>query len=665
MNRIEHWLKYLPFLLLILFSILVAAGIHGYSFSMWHNYIDGSPAKEVIKGTPQGLRSDDWLLDLPIALSQTVHQPPFPIINNNIGLGGNILAPIKAPSLSGLSLFRPSVWGFFLGANHGIAWMWWFMVFGLFYTYYELFKIISRDEKWIALWAAVALTISPYFQMWSFHKAEILISAATVFIGFAKIIRAKEKVRILGWACLVGWAAGCMVFNFMYPPILAVTTLLLVFLTLGYFFDQSKNLGTNGINELITPVKWKLASIVFALAVFSISIFFIYIDAFDAFRAIRNTTYPGQRVSTGGGVPLWTLFADHFIFRRAAYAGAGWAPLGNECEAASFLIFFPMVWPLYIFRFLKDRKTVDWLIISISAYIIYILIYQCLGLPLWLSKATLLSHATANRVFVGLGIANFILLVRLIADLKQGRIEKLFGLKTTAFCSFIFILYLIYNIKTALPSYPAKYFIEGTLLQLGLLALLYSVKRAPRWFFAAQCFLLVPYTLNFNPIVRGGFEYIVNNPLSEKILKIHQTAPKGARWLVTGAIASSESQSMVLDNYLRMINVPSLGGYQCPPQMAIWAVLADGNAKDWEVTNQCAFIVFHSDEKSWHAESNASGVVSIYGPPGDKKIDALGVHFYLVEGKEEEFKVFFENPKFKLVDSFQNKRIYQRVFTDF
>lgn len=661
MRYLQSWPKYLPLALLMIFGILVTNGIHGYSISVWHNYIDASTPSEIIKGSAKTIRSDDWLLDLPIALAQTTHEPKFQIENKNIGLGTNILSPIKAPALSGITIFRPSVLGFFLGADQGLAWMWWFMWLGLFYTFFELFKIISNGKNWLSVTGAATLSISPYFQIWSFHKAEILIGAALIFISFTKMLKAEKPTSTLLWGALLGWAAGMMVFNFMYPPILVVTALFLLFLIAGFIFDELKTNRILNSECVFKNIKWKIAGLSIAIIVIGLAIFFILFDSYDAFTAIRNTSYPGKRVSTGGGLPIWAIFVDHFSFRRAAVNGAGWGPLGNECEAASFLFFAPMVLPFYLFRAVKNKGSINYLILSMSIFSIYLLVYLNVGVPIWLSKITLLSNSTANRVVIGLGIANFIILIKFLSDFKDGLFEKLDNVKYVYFISTGLTLYLMYEIKNALPGYKLNFLVLGFILQSILTLLLYSKKYGANWFFTIQFLVLATYTLNFNPIAKGGFEYILDNPLSKKITAIQQKGTGSARWLVMPALDNANSTALVLNNYLRMINIPSIGGYQCPPQKEMWNIIAKDNPANWEITNQCAFVVFYPSDKKWTVNAESPGVFRVYGPPTDEKLDQLNVKYILTEGSAEDLKIHFENSKLKLLDTYQNKRIYERL----
>jgi hypothetical protein len=667
--------RLLCLVLLVCFGILVALGIHGYSISLWHTFIDSSPADELLFGHPQGIRSDDWGLDLPIALSQVTHNPKFPVINENIGLGANILSPIKVPSLSPITFFRPSVWGYFLGGDQGMAWAWWYMVFGLFYSCYLLFKIISRGEQSLSFFAAIAVALSPYFRIWAYHKSEIFIGMAFTFVCFVKLLEQKETKKILLWGALMGWFAGCMVFNFMYPPILVPAGLLLLSLFLGHALNlrmvqaspnpsvkpdtpKSLKFGFTFSFNLKNLKQCPLWGFALASVIFGLSIFFIVIDSWDSIQAILNTTYPGRRLSTGGGVPAWTLFADHFFLRFAAPEAGGWGPLGNECETASFFIFFPMILPFYYVRFYRERNSIDWLVLSLSLYLLLVLSFQWIGLPLWLSQMTFLAQSIPTRVFGGIGLASFILTVKFFADFKQGKLKDLEYRKFVIVGSLVLLIAQIIGLTSELPNFPNQYLTIGVITQILLMALLFYPKFGLKWFFAAQCLVLLFYTNDFNPIVRGGYEYILGNPLTKKIQAIHANAPPGSKWLVTGAVP--KPYFMILDNYMRMIGVPTIGSYQCPPQPAIWREF-NLTPKELNITNQCAFSYFQSADVPWRIVPHENGVYSVYGRPGDAVLDKLNVRFYLVEGQPKEFDVFFNNSKFRLLDSFQHRRIYERI----
>jgi len=79
----------------------------------------------VLLGQPRLIRHDDWAVHLPLALAQLHHDPPFPLVNRDIGLGQSALVPFELPVAHPFTLLRPQLLGFFLGPDVGIAWMWW------------------------------------------------------------------------------------------------------------------------------------------------------------------------------------------------------------------------------------------------------------------------------------------------------------------------------------------------------------------------------------------------------------------------------------------------------------------------------------------------------------------------------------------------------------
>src|SRR5262249_9721809 len=147
-------------------------------------------------GHSRSIRSDDWLLDIPLILAQVNHNPSFPIVNSNIGLGQNSLLPLKVPCRHFVTLFRPSTWGFLMGESTGLAWMWWFIELGTFYVGFLLFSIVTRQNFWVSFWAALALTYSPYFQFWSFHKTELFVHAGLILVSLSGILRGQTRTGI-------------------------------------------------------------------------------------------------------------------------------------------------------------------------------------------------------------------------------------------------------------------------------------------------------------------------------------------------------------------------------------------------------------------------------------------------------------------------------------
>jgi hypothetical protein len=157
---------------------LVAAGLHGFSLPSWHAFLaDDGPMPELLAGRPRDVRSDDWYVQIPLALAQRAHEPAFPRVNGLIGAGQDVILPIATPIRHPITLFRPEVWGFFLGADLGLAWMWWSRALGLFAVWACVaFLLAGRRTVYGALGGALVL-FAPLMQLWSLNAAPLAIDA--------------------------------------------------------------------------------------------------------------------------------------------------------------------------------------------------------------------------------------------------------------------------------------------------------------------------------------------------------------------------------------------------------------------------------------------------------------------------------------------------------
>ena len=99
----------------LFFLLLVVFKVHGSSIASWNNYIpDGENASEkgLLFGSPKAIRSDEWLVSTPFALSQAESSPRFPLQNEALG-EGNVPMLMNLPVEHASTIFRPQHWGYF------------------------------------------------------------------------------------------------------------------------------------------------------------------------------------------------------------------------------------------------------------------------------------------------------------------------------------------------------------------------------------------------------------------------------------------------------------------------------------------------------------------------------------------------------------------------
>ena len=447
--------RLLAFSLVSIFLLLVGLGIHQYSLPLWSVCLENDTDGGILFGVAQPIRSDDWAVEIPLMLSQVSHKPPFPVINTNIGCGTNQLAPSKLPVWHILTIFKPTTWGFFLGADTGLAWMWWSMVLGFFYTFFLLFMLISRNRFFLSMMGSLLLLFSPFFQFWSMHKSEIPIFMNLAFISFAYLTFGRGKKVILANGVLLGWFCGCFMLNFIYPPCQVSLAYLLVFMMGGFIANRYPEL------DLYKTGMIRLAGFAMALAIVMFAAVVFYLEAQKIIDILAETVYPGKRLSTGGDFEPWkllsnTLLIHLYVFFRHGFSApflVNWADMTNICEYASFIFLFPVLLAIFIARCTIARKIVDPLSLMIGCYIALILVYMFLGFPEWLSKYSGFSRTPAGRELMGLGIANIVLLVAMLSKPIYFELSKTIRLFISIGWAVLLVISAVY-LFTKWPAAP-------------------------------------------------------------------------------------------------------------------------------------------------------------------------------------------------------------------
>jgi hypothetical protein len=627
--------------LTFIFALALLFHLHGWSTPNWHNFIDGSPPTEILFGHARDIRSDDFLLDIPMILAQTAHQPSFPVINRNIGGGQYMLAPIKAPAKNFITLYRPFTWGFFLGNDLGLSWMWWGLTLGLFYSFFLVFMLVSRNLFWISFWAGFALVFSPYFQFWSLHKTEIAIHWAGAFVSAAYLLSTRKRWLIWCAGLALGWSIGGIALDNIYPPIAVSVAWLLPFAGAAWYWEHRK---------LLPWKEYRLdraGAVVLAIIIVGVSLGAFFQESREFIQLIQNTTYPGRRFSSGGGYPLWAFFSHDFFAETCNHPGS-W--LGNICEDSSFIFVFPAIWCLLLILLIQYRKWLDPWSLILAIYVGGVMIYTYVGFPDWLAHLTLFGMSTINRTQMGLGLADLLMLV---AALSNPRLRESLNFQARWISLLLWVSLLIvcgFWFKSHWPHLKLYWLFLGVGFQ-GLLAFLWWSKNLRSWGMALLALASFAYTFNFNPWVRGGSDYLFKNPLSTKILELDRSDQNIHQWVVIGDNGVS--------NLLRIIGVKSLGGYHGYPQFEIWK-LFDPEGKYRPIYNQCAYMVFTPNASAeTQFTSPSPGVVFVAANPSTLAFEKAGVRFFIAVGQPA-MQIFEQSAGFNKVFSYADKAIYER-----
>lgn len=564
-----------------LFVLLVALRLNGFSLPYWHEVIDGSPRPEILLGEPRAIRADDWRLQLPLALAQIAHDPPFPVVNQNIGLGQNMLVPLPLPVAHPATLFRPTYWGFFLGPDLGLAWMWWSQILGLFAVWLGVFLVVTSNRLALSVAGSLLLVFSPFFQFWSFAPAPVTMYMGLCFLALMGLAETQRPRAALGWGLLLGWAGGASALT-IYPPYAITLAYVFLFLAGGTLAERWPELSLRrhaGARALGLGLALLIAGAA-ALALLS--------GAGDAIRTMAGTEYPGARVETGGDAPVWQLLSAHLA---TGLRVTDWRPIGNICVDSSFLLLFPVTIAGFLRQPRLPGRRPEYLLGALAVLAALILCFRHLGFPRPLALASLWFAVPPKRTPLALGLVDTLLLLRFLT-LAIAPLERRFALGLG-----LVVAALLTAGAALLHGVAPELGVAATaalVLLNGLVA--YGVLRRwrPPLLVGGVAAGLAACTLWFNPLVVGGSEYVMGNPLARAIREVDARHGGETTWVTYGRALGPSAAS----NLFRALGVHALDGTHVIPQLALWRIF-DPTEERRHVYNRYGVMVFYFSTEEW------------------------------------------------------------------
>lgn len=628
--------RVLVLVLLALFAVCVVLHLNGFSLPEWHEQLNGSPADEVLLGHPREIRADDWAAALSTIFAQRATRPSFPVFNQNIGLGADmVVSPIKTPVLHYVALFRPHLWGYFLGRDLGLAWHWWSLLLGLFYSSFLCFLLVSGGRFFVSLSGALLIAYSPFFQFKSLEYAEIAIFAALVFVALMHVLFASSWRQRVACSLILAWSAGGLALNF-YPPSQISLGYLLVFLSAGFLLRHRA--------RLRAQEQWghRLICVAGGVGLAAAAVGTFAVQEWPILQIINHTVFPGQRFVTGGDYPCWRVFTNNFFLQFFLQDNL---PGTNISEYGSFLFFFPVLGGWAVYRMWRDQQ-IDFLVVSTLLFCFALVAFAIVGFPTWLSAVTLMSKVPPNRSMVALGVANAALLCA-VAGSPQTKNPADPALLVITACWGIFLLLVARSIAETYPSLaPGALVLPAAVLTVLAYGLFQERFREGSIF--ALALISIGATVWFNPLVRGGSAFLYRNPLATRMraLSAHNHS---ARWATFGG--------MFYADYPRLLGLPALNGTHPYPQFALWARL-DPEGRFVDQYNRYAHVWFTAAAHGIMIDSPFLDQVKVSLPPTAPILDEFGVRFFLVISPEDQF--FDRLPQFSKVFDYGRMHIYKK-----
>lgn len=567
--------------LLFVFVALVSAGITGSSLSqglIYSGVLENQTS--LLFGTkPRAIRSDEWLVFTPMAIGQLKHQPPFPVINENLGPDGQnmlVVGMTGVPVVHISTIGKPATWGFFfLGLKQALAWYWWLPIFGsllsLWGVIYAAFKV-----NWLpGLGLASLIVLSPYMTGWSYWPAYTVMFPSLALLSVLKIFWSDKLYFRLFWAIsLVVALTGF--FLVLYPA----WQIPLAYLYTSIFFAIF-------IRDRLW-VNWsrEKSFLILAVVLISLTIIFLWwVDAKEAIVSMTQTIYPGQRSEVRGGdvpgwflvkglIAPWTMFVD--------------IPGTNQSESASLFYFFVPLLALFVLVLRYPNRALI-LPLSILVFIVVVLLYQYYGFEQLLAKYSLWGRTTGKRSDLALGVAQYLFLASMMGYLSNKNVCKLaMPSEIMAWCVAIFTAILTLYWTSILPldwvknpSFRCAQFVA--LFTSGVGAYFLITKQ-----FKLFVLLIISPSLlvaiAFNPVLVGP-KTIVPLPVLDSAGQVSSSSVLNAQGRVL--VVGSQVPAMMLF----ASGVPVLNGVHYYPQSTIWRTL-DPLGSDINLYNRYQHLIF-------------------------------------------------------------------------
>jgi hypothetical protein len=579
-------------LLLMLFTITTINGTS--AGSLYSNFFRGADPR-LLAGQPRWIRSDEWLVQTPLTLSQV--QQGLPRLSHIVPGGVDVSVLWNVPYREWSTLFRPQMWAFFvLPLDHAFAFMWWLPAIVLGAAAYALLTTLWRRPG-AALAGSLAFVFSGFFQWWyeaiTLWPVAFALVTATCTIWMLRNVSRRTR-GLLG--VLAAYSAIVAVLS-QYPAFLVPCTLAAAAFCLG--------------SVLSADLSWKerlgrTAPLLAAGAVAGAVSLSYFLTRLSTVEAVLATIYPGQRRGVTGDLKSfshYSVWAGIFGQGLTGPSVRGFAV--NASEGSSFLFVGFFLFPSacwLIGRRWRSVRQVDWLMVALLGCLTLFLAF--VYVPGWdaIAHVMLLDRTTFARIVIGLGLVSFFLLAVVVERLAELRRRP--PLWTVA--AAIVLVGLPHAVVLGHLRGHAAPFLESIpwwpVLLVGLMAavILYALGRRT---LPSVLLLVVSFCVSgtVNPLYRGVLD-LRDTDIGREIISVQHEHP--GTWL---AIGDPGTAAM-----LRETAVESYSGDQAWPSQQMWNQI-DPHGTEAKIWNRYAHI--------WWTANPGAPEIRLKGP------DSVGLRF--------------------------------------
>ena len=567
---------------IVILAICVICEIHGSSIGMYAPILQ-TPDTAIL-GNNRFIRSDEWLVNTPLAFSQ--YYTNFSYFSDIVRAARTDMFMVYGQAVKDVAvIFRPFSWGYlFLSPAKGLSFYWMGRLIFLFLVSFEFGMFLCHKNKVCALVYAVALTFSPYVQWWyavCFIAEILMFGQGGILLAKAYMDTDSYRRRFL-YAVGFMWLLGSYALS-LYPAWQVSCGYVFLGILIWVVYSRKGQLQFSRKDILV----W-LVSIIPLVCIGG----HILQNSLDTVAAVKNTVYPGSRFCLTGGVPPTDFF--RFV---CSYALGLWLPMKevaaplNSSEAARMFDLMPLGIILAIY-YLKKFKWEDTLLIFLLGAQALLLLWSFFTWPAWLAKITFLSNVHQRWVFA-FGLANIMLLMRV---LSSGKIHWNTWIALLISCCGAG--FAVASADIFAPDVFDLKYLAGTFVIIGILWY-FSLRGNLKIFACLMIIALLCAGARVNPVAKGA-DSIYQSPIVKEMQAIAKV-DKG-KWLV---VAGPPHGIPI------MAGAPTINSINTYPVLERWEKL-DPTGEHRDLYNRYAhIIVFLTNDKTTYQVAGGGDMINM------------------------------------------------------
>lgn len=636
---------YYIYFIIVVLLILTFFKLHGSSIGIYNQVFYGKDYHDqnLLFGQFRHIRSDEWIVQTPLAISQVMNE--FRIINPYLGMGQNMAIFLDIPTFHWSAIFKPVNFSYFiLPLEYAYSFKWWFRAALLLISTYLLLLELFKKNFFFAVMGSILLFLSPFIQWWySVSAIESVSYGLLITWLYIKTLNYRYKWELITYAFLL-WYFLVAFLLILYPPFQVSIGWLVAFLMVGYTLQNRQLLHKNKLFYLFLVGSMVVIGAVVVMILF-------YFDLKDVIEIVMQTEYPGKR-------PIYGKYAvGHFFsgfFNVALVNENREIPglLGNQSESSSFFFLAFFLLPVIIVQKIKQilsEKKIDFMVISLALYFLLVLSWLFLrpreiitslinsgildnqnylihflwyidGLVGGFHSLFFFPSVAPNRIIIGLGVANILLLLYFL-NFKTQEQKLTLGAIAISLMATLLHIYIAFKYLAQSATFLKSNTEIVLICMFVFLCMVFLLKHLKKAFLMTLLSFSIAASAFVNPLYHG-LDLLSSNKITGEIANISKDNHFQDRWIVY--------DYGFLSNLLAAKGIKVLNSVQTYPNFDLWEkVNPTGNLK--YTYNRYAHIFVSTN--------NHSELVKLFSPfpdqvfieinPCNKVLDELQVRYII------------------------------------